>query len=672
MRAVAVDNQTRVKTQAINLQLPWRVALAFALFLIGQTFIPTQENSWQIGLMVILVAAAITIWAAHDGEWRLPQGEKISVEKKALGFRRIPLILGALFFGLTFLFSGGNRFNFLNVTLWLLSVGFALTAFWQAKRTFKSVWIGWRGRLAAKDWQLNISRWALLLLFVFAIIAFFRFSQLNTLPPEMTSDHAEKLLDINDILHGKYSIFFERNTGREPLQFYVAALFAKYLGTGISFLTLKLSTAIPAFISLVYVYLLGKEFGGRWVGLIAVILVGIAFWPNLLSRIGLRFSLYPTLAAPTLYYLILGLRRGHLNDFLLSGVFMGIGLNGYTAFRIMPVVVGVALLIFLLHKPPVDLRRRSLIGFALLALIALVICAPLLRYGVEHADAFTGRMTSRVFETERMYPESVTVTFVSNIWNGLRMFNYSGGNIWSVGLRDAPAFDLVSAGLLLLGVVLVAMRYARNRSWMDLFLLLAIPLMMLPSTLSLVFPEENPAMNRASGAWIPAFIVCALALDAFLHGMKDKLGGNLGLRVAQVCGVFILMLIAALNYGLFFGDYIKAYDQNSWNSSEMGKVIADYAGSFGSLESAWVVAYPYWVDTRLVAINAGNPSMDYAIWQDQLSNTLSAPTPKLFILKADDDGGLRTLQQLYPNGIEKFHQSRVGGKEFLTYLVPAE
>ena len=662
----------KARTRTLSQPLPWRVAFAFALFLIGQTFLPSTQNSWQIGLLLILAAAVITIWAAYEGEWRLPQFEKITLDKKALEFRRVPLVLGLLFFGLTFLFSGGNRFNFLNVTFCLLSIAFVLAAFWQTRRSPGVVWKEWRERLTAKDWQLHLSRWTLLLLFVFAVIAFFRFSQLNALPPEMTSDHAEKLLDVNDILHGQYSIFFERNTGREPLQFYLTATIAKFFGTGISFLSLKLGITILALISLIYIYLLGKEFGGRWVGLIALLLVGIAFWPNLLARIGLRFSLYPTFAAPTLYYLILGLRRGKLNDFLLSGAFMGIGLNGYTAFRIMPIVAGAALLVFLLHKPAADLRRRSLIGFALLALVALVICTPLLRYAVEHLDMFALRMSSRMFETERAYTGSILVTFFSNVWNGLRMFNYSGGTIWSVGLRDKPAFDLVSASLLLLGVILVAVRYARRRFWMDLFLLLAIPLMMLPSTLALAFPEENPAMNRASGAWIPAFIVCALALDAFLHGMKDKLGGNLGLRVAQVVGVVILIFASVINYRLFFGEYIDRYYESSWNSSEMGKVIADYAGSFGSLDSAWVVAYPYWVDTRLVAMNAGDLSRDYGIWPEDLSNTLMAPPPKLFILKADDEGGLRVLQQLYPQGIETFHQSRVAGKEFTTYLVPAQ
>jgi len=40
--------------------------------------------------------------------------------------------------------------------------------------------------------------------------------------------------------------------------------------------------------------------------------------------------------------------------------------------------------------------------------------------------------------------------------------------------------------------VLVIVRYIRKRDWVDLFLLVSIPLLMMPSILSLAFPEENP------------------------------------------------------------------------------------------------------------------------------------------------------------------------------------
>jgi hypothetical protein len=251
----------------------------------------------------------------------------------------------------------------------------------------------------------------------------------------------------------------------------------------------------------------------------------------------------------------------------------------------------------------------------------------------------------------------------------LGMFNYSGGEIWLVGLVRQPAFDWISAALFLLGVPLLILRYARTRQWQDLFLLIALPLLMLPSTLSLAFPEENPAMNRASGAWIAGFLICAIALDTVLRSVRQKINGSFGLRLAQVSGVVLLGFIALINYARF-DEYVSAYDLYSWNTSELGTVIADYADTFGTLDSAWVVAYPHWVDTRLVGMNAGNPTRDYAIAPDQLSNTLTTPAPKLFLLKPEDSVGLETLQQLYPAGLVSMHQSRVPTKEFVVFFVP--
>jgi hypothetical protein len=84
------------------------------------------------------------------------------------------------------------------------------------------------------------------------------------------------------------------------------------------------------------------------------------------------------------------------------------------------------------------------------------------------------------------------------------------------------------------------------------------------------------------------------------------------------------------------------------------------------------VAYAHWVDTRLVGINAGNPTRDYGIWPDQLGSTLTTPPPKLFLVKVDDQLGLDMLRQLYPEGLLSTKQSRVPGKEFATYFVPGQ
>jgi len=76
---------------------------------------------------------------------------------------------------------------------------------------------------------------------------------------------------------------------------------------------------------------------------------GIAYWPNVISRVALRFALYPAFFAPTLYFLIRGLKRKRWNDFLFAGIFLGLGLHGYSPFRIVPFVVILVLLIYFTH-----------------------------------------------------------------------------------------------------------------------------------------------------------------------------------------------------------------------------------------------------------------------------------------------------------------------------------
>ena len=204
----------------------------------------------------------------------------------------------------------------------------------------------------------------------------------------MFSDQAEKLLDVSDVLNGKPSIFFPRNTGREAVQFYLTAAIASWLGTGLSFISLKLGTVLAGFLTLPYIYLLGKEIGGKRIGLFAVTLAAIAYWPNVISRVGLRFPFYPLFAAPALYYFIRGLRRQNRNDFIWSGIAVGFGLHGYTPFRIVPFVLDHSLLLYLLHRQSRGKRSQVLAAFMITGLIALVIFLPLARYALEEPDEY--------------------------------------------------------------------------------------------------------------------------------------------------------------------------------------------------------------------------------------------------------------------------------------------
>jgi hypothetical protein len=102
----------------------------------------------------------------------------------------------------------------------------------------------------------------------------------------------------------------------------------------------------------------------------------------------------------------------------------------------------------------------------------------------------------------------------------------------------------------------------------------------------------------------------------------------------------------------------------------MGQVIAQFTDTVGTGENAWVVAYPHWVDTRLVGIHAGFPLRDFAIWPENFEGTLSVPGPKLFLVRPDDTAGLEKLRLLYPQGALQEYTSPVAGHNFYIFFVP--
>jgi hypothetical protein len=519
----------------------------------------------------------------------------------------------------------------------------------------------------------------LLLIAATALVFFFRFYQTASVPPEPFSDQAEKILDVYDVSQGQTHVFFTRNTGREGFQMYWTLLVARLFDTGLSFLSLKLGTAILGFMTLPFVYLLGKEIGGPRVGLFAFLLVGIGYWPNVISRIGLRFPLYPLFVAPTLFFLIRGLRTRNRNDFLLSGLFLGIGLHGYSPMRIVPFVVVAAFFIYWLHSlrsQSKESRKDLPIWLAMLALVAMFVFVPLLRYWIDHPTEFGFRARTRLGGVEQPLPGPAHEIFVSNVWNALKMFNYDDGEIWVHSIPHRPALDTISATLFLIGMGLVLVRYIRTRHWLDLFLLVSIPLLLMPSILSLAFPGENPALNRAGGAYIPAFLIAALALDGLLISL-----GRGGIRTILAWGLagILFFFSASQNYDLVFNQFYTSFRQGAWNTSDMGKVIKQFEQTYGTTETIWIVPFPHWVDTRLPAVWAGIPNRDMAMWRENLPSTVEFTGPKLFMVKAElehpegnDQESLNVLEELYPNGQLRMFDSDVPGHDFWIFTVPEQ
>ncbi|HNR45520.1 MAG TPA: glycosyltransferase family 39 protein [Anaerolineaceae bacterium] len=665
---------------------PWRVLLALALALLAQQSMEpsSAERQWGPGVALYLLAAGLVVWAVIRQEWRSPDPAVESpdpIQELETGplpdsavsapLRWFWFIPALLFTALAFTLFRENRFTLPNLLLWLAAVGSMVAALWAPRISFAyrlaSLW-GW---LTRRQWQIRITPWMLLCVVVFAAAIFFRFYRLDSVPPEMVSDHAEKLLDVSDVLSGNTSIFFTRNTGREPFQMYLTALVSLVFGTGASFLSLKLGTVLCGVLTLPYLYALGKELGSRRIGLIALAFAGIAYWPNLISRIGLRFTLYPFFFAPTLYYFLRGMRTSSRNDFILAGLFLGLGLHGYSPFRIVPLLLVFAIGLFYLHRVSKYRRSESIAGLAIIILVSVVVFLPLLRFLLENPAIFSYRMLTRLTGMESPLPGPIWQLFFTNLWRALTMFSWNNGEVWVISVMGRPVLDWVAGGLFNLGVVVLLVRYIQRRHWLDLFLLLSIPILMLPSILSFAFPAENPCLNRTAGAIIPVFLIVGFALDGVMKSLESHLA-RLGSRLGWLLFAGLFLISAAQNYQLVFNQYRSFYEQASLNTSEMGQVMGAYAEWSGSPETVHLVGYPYWVDSRLVAINAGYPTLDPGIMPENLPQVATDNRAQLFILNPYDTDGVAALNLLYPGGTLRNYDSKFDGKDFLLFYAPAK
>jgi len=301
-------------------------------------------------------------------------------------------------------------------------------------------------------------------------------------------------------------------------------------------------------------------------------------------------------------------------------------------------------------------------------LVGAVTAVPIVRAFTLNPQEYLRPILSRVSRLETPLPGNPLGLFFNNLLAALGLVNWGNRSSWVDGIPLRPAVDWLTGALFILGLVIVILEYRRKKDWSLLALVVLYPVLLLPSALSLAFPSENPSLSRALGAALPVFVLAALGLytlgKAILAALRTK---RPFIRFVMIG--FISILILWQNSQAIFSTYPQTYRQNAWNASEMGKVITQTRQNFGGLGGVWVVGYPYWVDARAVAIEAGQPEADLALQPTQLEETLGFPLPKLFLLNPQDSDTLSQLQALYPTGSVVLYPSAKAEKNFLIFTV---
>jgi hypothetical protein len=577
--------------------------------------------------------------------------------------------LSLLLATITFATAGGNRFRWTTVVAWAGACGGWFLAFSERPRRGPGLprWLG------AHRLSLNLGWRHLVLLAILLLAAWFRFYRLQEVPGEMTIDHPPKLLDIRDLLQGQYRIFFPRNTGREPLQFYYTAALVRAFSLGLTHDTLRLGTALISLATVTMTYLLALEIFGIETALGAVAFLAISRWDLGISRMGLRFPFAALALAPALLLLHCALRTGRRNDALLCGLVLGLGLYGYSSFRVVPGLVALAVLLkWLLDREGVRQigQRRFWGNAALILVLAALSFMPLARYMVDNPAMFWFRVLTRASDVEREPPASPAPVFLRNVANSLLAFNVQGDVGWVHQIPRSPFLDPISGALFFLGAGAAGWRLLRHRDWRSGCLLLGLLLLLLPSSLSLAFPRENPSSNR-SGVAIPVVFTLVGLAPGLLLRVEWKTRNRGARAVAVVCLALLFGTAGRVNYRSYFGDYAAQFGVRAWNASELAQVIRGFADCCGSLDHAYIAPWPGFADGRAVAFELGAWEW-YNLLGDLsgLEEQAARPGSKLYLAHFADIACLERLRETYPHAQVRRYLSSTAGRDFWIVFVP--
>ncbi|MFM8320264.1 MAG: hypothetical protein ACKOC5_05040, partial [Chloroflexota bacterium] len=249
--------------------LPYLSLLALAAALLGQFALgPGPQRAWLPGTALLLLGAGLAALAARRGEWRIPPldedvwpSDPLTVNAGRLAAGLALALAAALFFLLSARTAGEPRFNLVTLPLTLAAAYFTARAFWG-----HAPGVNWRSvlpRTIRLEGELLPRLGALAAVL---LVLFFRLYRLGEVPPEMNSDHAEKILDVLGVLNGQFRVFFAANGGREALIFYLNALLHLLTGIPLGFMMLKIVSVTIGLAALPFIYYFGKELGGPRLG----------------------------------------------------------------------------------------------------------------------------------------------------------------------------------------------------------------------------------------------------------------------------------------------------------------------------------------------------------------------------------------------------------------------
>ncbi|MBI5292364.1 MAG: glycosyltransferase family 39 protein [Chloroflexi bacterium] len=373
--------------------------------------------------------------------------------------------------------------------------------------------------------------WAACLCIV-GIGAALRFYALGRVPYGIYHDEAFYGLDAMSVLRGAHPIFFSANNGREPLYIYLLSLSVAAFGR--TPFGLRFASAVIGTLTIPATYLLGRALFNRRVGLLAMAVCAVTFWPVALSRVSFRAGALPLFLGLAVALGWLGVQRRKLPLAILGGVAYGLAFNTYTAARVTPLAFAVFVVIavwFCRTPAPVlprsggaggERQENRLINSAISALSAvniewreviaflistILVVAPLGVYALAHrAQVFAREGQVSILETER--GGSLVASLAKHAALAAGMFGGRGDTIARHNLPGRPVFDAWTFLFFVAGLGWLAVHSRKRPS--AAFVLVWLAVAIAPTVLA----EDTPHFLRSIAMLPVLWLVPALGFEA--------------------------------------------------------------------------------------------------------------------------------------------------------------
>ncbi|KKP84908.1 MAG: hypothetical protein UR83_C0008G0022 [Candidatus Moranbacteria bacterium GW2011_GWF2_35_54] len=387
---------------------------------------------------------------------------------------------------------------------------------------------------------------------------FLRVYHINTAPPGIYPDEAVNGQDALRVLDDfdNFQWFYPDNDGREGL--FMNLVTVSFAFFGVSAFSLKLPAIIFGILAILGTYLLAREmFKSDRLALLAAFFGAVSFVSVNFSRISFRANMLPFILVWSFYFLFLGLNSKKTIHFVLAGIFFGLGMHSYIAFRLAPfILVGALPFLFLAKK---DFIKDFCKPIGMFIISFIIIALPMFYTFYIHPEYFWSRPNHVKGHPWKMLLNNIELSFLK--------YNFIPDNNWRNSFPPFPVLNPALGVLFLLGMFSSIIIFGRslwarlaNKTYSNNLIIHAVLLlwffvMLVPEFMT---AEGLPHALRAIGTLPVVYIWAAFFVGFILKKVEENI--LWGKKIIYGFFIFVILFIGVFDtakYHFFWANNIQ-------------------------------------------------------------------------------------------------------------------